>query len=147
MELTGTPNGRSGWYNINNATPSRCQFIPSFFPLGEHAESASLGRLHQTSRELLAIFSIWLLHREAWEGNSLYPANRQMQWNTFRKMTNHAQIQMELLTAAPPFLLFSCLLSLLYQNPRRILGPALSDFSRELHCKQCIFLISISQMY
>lgn len=56
--------------------------------------------------------NIWLLHREAWEGNSLYPANRQMQWDSFRRMTNYVQIQMELFTPVPPFLLFSCLLSL-----------------------------------
>jgi len=67
----------------------------SFSTPGERAEStsptqASLNGLYWISRQLTA--NTWLLHAEAWEENSLYPANRQMQWNNFRKMTNHAQI-------------------------------------------------------
>lgn len=81
-----------------------------FSPLGLHAESLRLGRFCQIFRELSG--NIRLLHREAWEGNSLYPANRQMQWDSFRKLTNHAEVQMELFTLVPSFLLFSCLLPL-----------------------------------
>lgn len=81
-------------------------FSPSMWTCRKSKPRKALPNLQRASG------NIWLLHREAWEGNSLYPENRQMQWDSFRKMTNHAQIQMELFTPVPPFLLFSCLLSL-----------------------------------
>lgn len=53
MELTGTLNGTSGWYNINNATPSRCQFILFLFPPQVNMQEVPK---YQISRAFLAIF-------------------------------------------------------------------------------------------